>query len=322
MSKAEDILEKFKKSFNTPSTKDEKLKVVMLCIVISTTFWFFNALNKNDYVTRINYPVSIQFDKELFVATAPLPDRIPIEVSGGGWDLMTRYFGFKMSPLELKFDNPDQNSYVMLSSLRGEIMPELEPLSINYFLQDSISFKVERRQKATIVLQVDTASLTLDDNYLRLSPVRISPSTIEVNGPMSKVAALGDTLWINADFSNVTENFQGEVNIPQLPELITSSQKTANVSFDVVRLVTKEISLQVQKVNFPSKGWSIDPERINLKYKIPENYVSTNDTSDIKIFVDFKRMNVDSTLILQKQVLNSQLRQIEAETTTLKAFKQ
>lgn len=293
----------------------------MICIVISTTFWFFNALNKSDYVTRINYPVDIQFDEEAYIATAPLPTKIPIEVSGGGWDLMTRYFGFKMNPIELQIQQPDENGYVMSSSLRGEIMPELEPITINYFLQDSISFKVERKITSTVTLQYDTVNLSLDNNYQRSSSIRISPQTIELTGPISKIEAIGDTVWLQNVISGVSNDFQDEITLPEMPELVTASKNSVSLSFQVVRLLSIDDSILIEKVNFPS-NWTLAPERVELKYKIRETAFDATDSTAIKLIADFKAMRRDSTILLKMQVLNRQIQDVQLNLEAVKGIKQ
>lgn len=321
MSKAEDILEKFKRSFNTPSTKDEKIKVVLVCIVISTTFWFFNALNKNDYVTRINYPVSFQYDEEAYVATEPLPTRIPVEVSGGGWDLMTRYFGFKMNAIEVKLETPDQSNYILAASLRPEIAPELEPITVNYFLQDSIRFKVERKVSSEVVLAYDTSDIAVSDNYVRTSEIRINPATVKLTGPSSRIEAIGDTLWLKERISGISEDFEDEVSLPDLPELVSASQNNVQVSFLVVRLFPVEISVPIELKNFPRGNWALTPPKAQVMYKVPETNFDVTDTTGIRLFVDYKQLAQDSGLVVQQEVLNKAFSQITVTPERVKAVK-
>lgn len=321
MSKAEDILEKFKRSFNTPSKKDEKIKVVLVCIVISTTFWFFNALNKNDYVTRISYPVSLQFDTEAYVATEALPTRIPIEVSGGGWDLMTRYFGFKMNPITVNLETPDQNGYLMTSSLRSQIAPELDPITINYFLIDSLSFKIEKKVTSEVVLAYDTASISLSENYIKTSEIRLNPATVRITGPGSRIEAIGDTLWIRERIDGISEDFDDEVSLPDLPELVSASQENVQVGFQVVRLFKVDVSIPIEQRNFPKGNWTLEPSRAAVAYKVPETSFDVTDTSGIRLFVDFKQMAQDSSLVIQQEVLNKSFKEVTVLPQKIKAIR-
>ena len=58
MKSSELLLRGIKKLF---SSEKSKWRVVALCILGATTFWFFNALNKQ-YATRINYPIEFLYD--------------------------------------------------------------------------------------------------------------------------------------------------------------------------------------------------------------------------------------------------------------------
>lgn len=320
MSKAEDILGKFRRSFNTPSTKDEKIKVVLVCIVISTTFWFFNALNKNDYVTRINYPISIQYDESEYVATASLPTRIPIEVSGGGWDLMARYFGLKMNTLEVNVERPDEEGYIMASSLRPSVTPMLEPIAVNYFLQDSIKFQIERRVTRSVVLSYDTSSVSVEEDFARTSEITISPATIELIGPGSQLDIVGDTLWIREEIRGVSEDFESAVNLPDLPDLVTANTNSVDVSFFVVPLFAVDVSIPIERRNFPD-NWEIIPNRAQVYYKVPETSFNVADTAAVNVYVDYRQMTADSTLNIQYSLLNSKFREVRVFPQTAKASK-
>ena len=37
------------------------MKVVALCFLAAATFWFLNALNKDNYNTVVDYPIEIVF---------------------------------------------------------------------------------------------------------------------------------------------------------------------------------------------------------------------------------------------------------------------
>ena len=318
MSKAEDILDKFKRSLNTPSTKDEKIKVVLVCIVISTTFWFFNALNKNDYVTRINYPISIELDEEKYVATEPLPTRIPIEVSGGGWDLMARYFGLKMNTLDVSPESPDQLGYVLASSLRSEISEDLEPISINYFLTDSLRFKVEKKVSSEFILAYDTSAVSLSGDFIMASDIRIKPLKIELTGPSSVIEAMGDTLWLNEEIDGVSEDFSKEIGLPELPEFVSTGQKAVQVNFLVERLFSVDVSLPIEMRNFPKGNWQLDSPVGQVSYKVPETRLDVSDTTGIRLFVDYKRMGSDSLLTVQMEVLNELFREVRVSPENVK----
>lgn len=320
MSKAEDILERLKRSFNNPITKDERAKVVLICILISTTFWFFNALNKSDYVTRINYPISLIYDEAQYISTEELPDRITVEVSGGGWDLMARYFGFKMEELPIEVSNP-QEGYVLTNALRSQISEELEPISINYFLADSIIYNIDRLVTKEVVLAYDTAAIELEDDYIRTSSIEITPQTIQIEGPESTLKDMANTLFLNEPLENINEDFTDEIDLPDLPELVVPEVNSVEVSFNVVPLFEIDLDLPIEMRNFPDDVWQLDINRTEVLYKVPETQFDVTDTSQIKLFVDFNKLLPDSTLIIEKEVLNENFREVRILKDRVKAVK-
>ncbi|MDH5597977.1 MAG: hypothetical protein OEY34_02570, partial [Cyclobacteriaceae bacterium] len=65
--------------------KSDNWKIVVLCLVTATIFWFFNALNKN-YSANIKYPIEFLYDKDLYQAIEIPPEDVLINLEGVGWN--------------------------------------------------------------------------------------------------------------------------------------------------------------------------------------------------------------------------------------------
>ncbi len=298
MRSAEDIIDRLKGSFNAPRTKDEKIKVVVFCIIISTTFWFFSALNKSDYVTQINYPIEFQYNTEVFVAVEPLPRQIRLEVTGGGWDLMTRSFGFGMEPIRINLEDPTQAGFRLASSLRGEITPKLEPVAVNFILTDSITYRIERRITRDIPLAFDSANVLLEGDYRFTSPVSISPAIITFTGPESIVNALPEPYLIPAADDAVDESIAESFDIP-LPasDLVSSNVSEADIQFDVDEFVGFMRTIPVMKLNFTDTTLRLNPGVVDVSYSIRRSEEVRADSLDIMLIADYYSYNeTDSTV--------------------------
>ncbi len=106
-------------------------KVVLLSIIGATTFWFFNALNK-DYDARISYPIEFQFDRDSVVIMQPLPTTLSIDVSSGGWNLLRKTFWFNVTPIQIVLENPTEIGFYTRNSLMPIVSDQLDELKINY----------------------------------------------------------------------------------------------------------------------------------------------------------------------------------------------
>ncbi|OEK06322.1 YbbR-like domain-containing protein [Roseivirga misakiensis] len=322
MRSAEDIIEKLKRSFQTPSRKDERFKVVVVCIVISTTFWFFSALNKSDYISQINYPVEIVFDDQNYIATSELPDRIPIEVTGGGWDLMTRSFGFNMNPIQIRLTDPDASNHILTSSLRGQLTPGLDPVIVNYILEDSLRFDIQKRASREFELILDPESINLDADFRLASSVTLNPSSVTWTGPERLINAMDRVIYVNAGLDNIDEDVIETVDIPETPEFFTSDTESVELSFEVVRLMDIEADLTVELINFPDSLWEVIPPSIKVRYRIEETKFDVADTLSIRLVADYQSLNPSDSSI-QVQAISSQdyIEELRLSTQAVKGQK-
>lgn len=322
MKSAEDIIERLKKSFHTPSSKDEKFKVVVLCIVISTTFWFFSALNKDDYISQINYPIEIEFDQGEYIATRDLPSRIPIEVTGGGWDLMTRSFGFNMSPVKIVLERPDESNYVMTSSLRGQLTPRLDPVVINFILRDSITYDIQKKVSRTFKLALDPSSISLDDSYRIASPISIIPDTVVWTGPERIIKDLDRVIYVEANLTGIDRDVSEEIDLPEAPLLIKSQLESAVLSFEVVRLLDVSDNVTIEMLNFPDSLWTLDINEASIKYQIAETYFDAADSARVRITANYNDMNLaDSSLLLKVSLQDEHIEKLQVSPKSIRVSK-
>lgn len=298
MKSAEEIIEILKRSFNTPSTKDEKLKVVVLCIIISTTFWFFSALNKSDYVTQINYPIKVVYNDSLYVALSEIPDKLPLEVTGGGWDLMTRSFGFSMSPLVIELDNPVRDNYRLASNLRQDIAPQLDPVSINYILKDSLIFNLDERATIDVEVVFDSTQIKLAPNRKVTSSILVEPNRLIISGPKSMLDTIKRPIIISAGDSEFSKNVDQKFSIKNFgTDLISTNIEEITVKFEVTELVRREVELPINPINFKNTNNSFEPNRVVVSYDILVNETRSVDSLNLVLSADYAKLKKSDNTI-------------------------
>ncbi|WP_339698356.1 hypothetical protein [uncultured Roseivirga sp.] len=301
MRSAEDIIEILKRSFNTPSTKDEKLKVVVLCIIISTTFWFFSALNKSDYVTQINYPIEVVYNDSLYVALSEIPDKLPLEVTGGGWDLMTRSFGFNMEPLIIELENPIRDNYRLSSNLRQDIVPRLDPVTINYLLEDSLIFNIDERVSIDVELVLDSADIKLSPNQRITSEITLQPNMVRISGPKSLLDTIQRPIRISIGDTEFNKSVDQKFSIRDFGSSLISTDITeVSVKFEVTEFMRKEIELPIHPVNFKGKTGSIEPKRVVVSYETLVSEIRNVDSLNLVLTADYSNLKkADGTIPIE-----------------------
>ena len=278
-------------------TDTKTIKVVVLCLIAATTFWFFNALN-DDYSATIYYPIDFEFDQSNYIATQRLPDEVQINVSGGGWSILRQGYLFDAEPIILPLQNPDRSNKITGNSLFSPLSEGLSGLALNYVLDDTLYLNIEKRISKEVLVLVDSAGVDLSKDHYIVSNVRCDTDSVTIDGPESMISNYPDSIWIRIQDRRVDSNFDRDVPIDVMNNLITLSKATARVTFDVEEFVEVNKRLPLTKWNFPEDSTvTLSDSAIDLKFKIRESRVSQLQNDEFLIVVDYNRMvTYDSTI--------------------------
>jgi len=276
--------------------KTTNWKVIVLCLLGATTFWFFNALNKS-YTTTISYPVNFLFNKSQYIAISKLPERIQINVTGGGWDLLRRANWFNIKPIEIPLMDPLERG-VSANSFRAAISEHLDAFQLNFIVTDSLHFNIDKLESKKLRLAVDSSHISLSDNYFLVSPIQQSVDSAVFQGPASMVEFLPDSFLIKVPETDIDEDYSGNVKVQTGSDnLFTVTPPSLDISFQVRNFIRATQVITAQLVNFPKdSSWYIPDGNINISYLVRRDQPQV-DTSRFEIFLDLKRMvKQDSTI--------------------------
>lgn len=275
------------------------LKVVILSLVAATTFWFFNALNKN-YDARINYPLEFEFDRDSVVIVDELPDEVLIDVSSGGWNLLRKTFWFSALPVIITLDNPADVKFLTRSSLIPIISDQITDLELNFLLTDTLFINVEHKAQKKIRLEVDSLRIPLAENHRLVSAIQIFPDTITVEGPTSMINALPGVLRIDIPRRNINSNFDRNVDI-ELPDtrLMSALPDEVRVQFTVEEFTNVTLPVKLDRYNFPEDSSAyLTDSIIYINYWVRADELNTVKPQDFVISADYTMMiKKDSTLL-------------------------
>ena len=231
--------------------KKGNLTVVTLCIIVATTFWFFSALNKSDYTTRINYPVTFSYPTDSTYLLSQLPESIILQVNGGGWNLLRKTLLANAQPIRIALDEPAETKFITGQSLSEEIKAALGDVSLDYIVTDTLHINIDStlEKEATIVL--DSAAINLEENHWLTSPVSMTPRTVKLHGPSSVISQAPDTLMVSLSDQEIDENYKETIPLSYSNTTVEVIPKEVNVAFDVAPFVplNKQVSLTI--LNFP-----------------------------------------------------------------------
>ncbi len=316
-----DVIQQFTKAFPSP---EGNLKIIVLCVVAATTFWFFSALNKSDYTTKIAYPVTFQYDTDSTVLLGELPDNVIVDVTGGGWNLLRKTFSIDSPPIIVELEEPTKTPFILGSSLTPNISEKLEgDLRLNYVATDTIFLKIEKKAEKEIVLTIDSLLIDLADNYRVISPVTIVPKTIRVTGPETQISEVPDTLMIQIPEDEISKNY--EETLPLTYDdapYIRLMPNQAEIRFEVASfmLLTQEVRPVFE--NFPEdNSLTLAQDVISISFWMPEDLLDNDDSLYFEVVADLQKMDkTDSTVVPELRAYPPQATDILLLPTQLKVI--
>lgn len=278
--------------------KNENWKVVLLCFLAATTFWFFNALNKN-YTTKISHPIEFDFDKEGVIIVEDLPSRINLNVSGGGWNLLRKSLSFNRRPVKVRLENPTETQFLTANRLYPQIHEQIKEVRLNFVMDDTLFFNIEKRVIKKLPLAVDSTKIGLDPNYRIVSDIKINPDSIIFEGPESIIETLPEWIIINIPHDDIKENYAEEVKVNlEESKIVKHYPERVHVSFDVAQFIERTKNVPVELLNFPEdSSVYLQNASVDLKYFVEEKFLENSDNGTFKVIANLKRLNeADSTI--------------------------
>ena len=281
--------------------KKGNLKVVTLCVVAATTFWFFSALNKPDYTTQIDYPITFTYRTDSTYLLSQLPESITLQVNGGGWNLVRKTLLVNAQPMEITLEEPTTTKYITGQSLAEEIERVLGDVRLEYIVTDTLYIDIDSMLEKQAVVALDSTQISLEEDYWLTSPVAISPRIVTLRGPTSVISQAADTLTISLPDQEIDENYEATVPLSYVNTMVEVLPKEANVQFSVAAFVPLNKRVPLTRLNFPrDSSVYVTQEQVNVSFWMREALVEDNpiDSARFKVVANFYNINPrDSTLM-------------------------
>jgi hypothetical protein len=296
--------------------KTKQWKVVLIAFVVATTFWFFNSLNK-DYTTHLSYPVEFVFNRDSLVAVRPLPEKIMLDISGGGWSLLRKMKLFQPVPVEIELGAGNRTLRWM--ELLPEIREQVQGVVVNRVLVDTLKVNIEPLVTRRMKLKVDTSRLSLATDFRVVSAISLSHPEVAITAPRSFFDTLKSTFTMALVQADINKSFDRQVTIilPK-PHLMKVNPEKITVKFDVEQFHRMRIEVPVNRVNFPRAGNVVLADTMAVvHFTVRESLRRKFTAADFALEADFRERNKsDSTVVVD--ILTAPL---DVENVTLEAKK-
>lgn len=228
----------------------EDFLIFLVFVLISTAFWFVNmsgkkrAIDMNINIEYKNIPDDIQF-------LTPLPKEINVKIKDFGLNVLQYIFQKQHSVIVnyndfLKKDSALQYpEYKLETQLKAnfknsaEIVSGLKKIIVQYQ-------KLEKKRLATMLI----GEVFLQTQYIFLSPLRITPDSINVFGPKEILDTLRYAYVAPLTISKIDKSVS--LKQPFLEQKgIFYTEKEATIDIAVEMLTEKHLQIPIQCINKP-----------------------------------------------------------------------
>jgi hypothetical protein len=264
----------------------KSLQVFGICVCIAAFLWVFNALRK-ERTEVVAYPIEFEFNKQKYIPLKSLPTEIPVAMKGSGWQLLRKMFRLRIKPITLSLSPEYQMKFPFI--LKTDLTKETEKVLRNVRLEsiqiDSLSMQMDYRYKRVLKLSVDSLRLNVPKGYKIVSPIKIYPELVAVEGPKKMLKALPNPLDMSqVKIKGVLFQENLPIQIQEVPaHLLQKDEKKVFISFEMARFVSKNITAQLliesggRKRTFP----------INLHYTVRESEAAKVHIADFVLEADW-----------------------------------
>ncbi|MDQ4140923.1 MAG: hypothetical protein M3142_10405 [Bacteroidota bacterium] len=319
LTRAKNIVLWFFKPFHG---QEQYWRVVLLCFIAASTFWLLNALNKNYTNIRITYPIRFVYDQREYVPLRPLPEEIVLNVSGKGWKLLRKYLMLDVQPADIPMEGLIRQNAVSANLFRSNVANTLDGLQLNFIVTDSIRFKFDRQVKRKIPLALDTLQLPINPNYALVKPITITPSEVELEGPVSVLDSLPNPYVLSIPETPITGPFKSYVPI-NLPYegLVKSDIVEAEITFNVKLLSWQNLILTPNLLNKPTDSVTMQPTAVSIRYGFLPEQANQIDPTKFAITANCAEVNPkDSTVTLEIAGKPAHVKRVVLQPTKIKVI--
>jgi len=290
----------------------------------ATIFWFFRALNKDDYTATISYPITFQYGQvDSLILIEDLPSEIQINVTGSGWPLFRKTMGFSKQPVAIPLNQPTNTSYVLGSSLLGTVIEQVKPLQVNGIVTDTLKLHIERKVTRKIPIVIDSLQVDLAAGFRIVGPIFLDDDTLRVVGPASLVGQLNEVHQLTIPRTQIDKNYDEFIALEMLdiPSFEYEPEKV-RIRFSVRAFVQQTQQIPVSLRNFPTdSSIIIGRTEVACSFYFPQQYLDSLSFFNLEAIVDLNKMNPrDSTIIPELTMIPSYLQDVVLDSIPIKVI--
>ncbi len=270
----------------------EERAILFICIGIALVFWFLVKFSQS-YKSLKAVQINIELPEDMALLDQP-PSDMSVELSGSGWDLLYEYLSSATIPLDInmmELDEIDLNR----GQLRTEIAKNLaagnlDILEVNY---DEIDLQLEEKLQKKLPIYLN-ASLEYSAEYQRQGPIVLTPDSVSVTGPVSRVEPLRYWPTDSLILKDIQASKEQDIALAVPPNELRLFPRAITVNIPVEQFTEKSLFVPLKVKNAPTEdSLKVFPDIIRINCVVGLSQYDTLSSSDFSIEVDLKNTRLN-----------------------------
>ncbi len=270
----------------------EERAILFICIGIALIFWFLVKFSQS-YKSLKEVNIQIELPDDMALLDQP-PADMSVELSGSGWDLLYEYLSSSTIPLDINMTELDEID-LNRGQLRNEIAKSLaagnlDIVEVNY---DEVHLQLEEKLQKKIPVYLN-ASLEYSAEYQRQGDIVLSPDSISITGPSSRVEPLRYWPTDSLILKDIQLSKEVKLALTEPPAELQLSPQSITVSIPVEQFTEKSLFVPLKVMNAPTAdSLKVFPDIIRINCVVGLSQYDTLSSKDFSIEVDLKSIRLN-----------------------------
>ena len=290
----------------------QKQYVFALFIGVSTFFWFMTNLSK-EYETIIPFQVSYtNLPKSKLFQTTP-NSIVQLRVKGSGFQLLKEQMSSNQLSIDLKSVRKKQKYRYFLKTITNQRGIETQmnrAVQLVSFVKDTLFFDLGKNifRKVPVVTNF---KMKFKPGYNFSKRFQISPDSITINGPESRVAAIRSVATLPYNQDQISKDIAVSVGLllPENLQGVHYSETAIQLKASVEKFTEDSFVVPFTINGLPENTAIMTyPKTVEVVFQVGMSSYKQITANDFKIVCDYERSQKDKIAYLRPEVVKKPAR--------------
>lgn len=287
---------------------DKQLFVIIICLAISTGFWFLNALGKY-YTVEVKVPVKyVNLPNNKTLANV-LPNEFSLKIRAHGFTILRKKASYFFSPFEFNvneitknrmteskrsnFEFPTRNFY---NEISNQMSYDFEILGMT---PDTLFFSYGEMGSKKVKV-IPNVKIDLKKQYEISGEIKSTPDSVIISGPQTMLDTIEQIGTEIKKFNITDKSIQEEFTVKKIQNLFFDPP-TIQVNIPVEEFTEANLSVPITINNIPENlNIKLFPAKVKVTFLVSLSRFSVIKPEDFKLSVNY----TDITSGIQRLKIN------------------